>query len=56
MVSANNSRKKMNFTTELPKGAPLVSYIVASAIKCQKFFPDSENEGPAYRMHAVILK
>lgn len=46
----------MNFTTDLPKGAPVVSYIVASAIKCLKFFPDSENEGPAFRMHAVILK
>lgn len=47
--------KKMNFTTELPKKSPLVSYIVASAIKCEKFFPGCSLEGPAYRMHAVIL-
>lgn len=46
----------MNFTTDLPKAAPVVSYIVASAIKCLKFFPGSEDEGPAFRMHAVILK
>ena len=45
----------MNFTTDLPKRSPLVSYIVASAMKCEKFFPGSEDEGPAYRMHAVIL-
>ena len=48
-------RKKMNFTTDLPKKDPIVSYIVASAIKCEKFFPGSSKEGPAYRMHAVIL-
>jgi hypothetical protein len=46
----------MNFTTDLPKGQPVVSYIVASAIKCKKFFPQAINEGPCYRMHAVILK
>jgi hypothetical protein len=45
----------MNFTTDLPKKDPIVSYIVASAIKCEKFFPGSSKEGPAYRMHAVIL-
>ena len=45
----------MNFTTDLPKKDPIVSYIVASAIKCEKFFPGSAKEGPAYRMHAVIL-
>ena len=33
--------KKMNFTTDLPKRDPLVSYIVASAVKCEKFFPGS---------------
>ena len=46
----------MNFTTDLPKKDPLVSYIVASAVKCEKFFPGSNNDGPVYRMHAVILK
>lgn len=45
----------MNFTTDLPKKSPIVSYIVASAVKCGKFFPGSEKEGPVYRMHAVIL-
>ena len=45
----------MNFTTDLPKKDPLVSYIVASAIKCEKFFPNSSLEGPVFRMHAVIL-
>ena len=45
----------MNFTTDLPKQKPIVSYIVASAIKCEKFFPGSNKDGPAYRMHAVIL-
>ena len=49
--------KKMNFTTDLPKRNPLVSYIVASAVKCEKFFPGSnDDDGPVYRMHAVILK
>lgn len=48
--------KKMNFTTDLPKKDPLVSYIVASAVKCEKFFPGSNDDGPVYRMHAVILK
>jgi len=47
--------KKMNFTTDLPKRRPYVTYIVASAVKCEKFFPNSKNEGPSYRMHAVIL-
>lgn len=45
----------MNFTTELPKRDPLVSYIVASAVKCEKFFPGGSKEGPTYRMHAVVL-
>ena len=48
--------KKMNFTTDLPKKDPLVSYIVASAVKCEKFFPGSLDDGPVYRMHAVILR
>ena len=46
----------MNFTTDLPKRNPLVSYIVASAVRCEKFFPDATKPGPVYRMHAVILK
>jgi hypothetical protein len=45
----------MNFTTDLPKKDPIVRYIVASAIKCEKFFPGSQKEGPAFRMHAVVL-
>jgi hypothetical protein len=48
--------KKMNFTTDLPKRNPLVSYIVASAVRCEKFFPTSSKGGPVFRMHAVILK
>lgn len=32
-----------------------MTYIVASAVKCEKFFPNSKNEGPSFRMHAVIL-
>jgi hypothetical protein len=27
--------KKMNFTTDLPKGKPYVTYVVASAMKAQ---------------------
>ena len=45
----------MNFTTDLPKKHPVVTYIVASAVKCEKFFPNSKSEGPSFRMHAVIL-
>ena len=45
----------MNFTTDLPKKDPIVSYIVASAVKCEKFFPGCAKEGPVFRMHAVIL-
>ena len=40
----------MNFTTDLPKKNPLVTYIVASATKS-----NTENSNEAYRMHAVIL-
>jgi len=46
----------MNFTTDLPKGNPIVTYIVASAIKCSKFFPQAESQTPCFRMHAVVLK
>lgn len=45
----------MNFTTDLPKKRPEVTYIVASAVKCERFFPNSKNEGPLFRMHAVML-
>ena len=45
----------MNFTTDLPKKDPIVSYIVASAIKCEKFYPECAKQGPVFRMHAVIL-
>lgn len=31
----------MNFTTDLPKKDPIVSYIVASAVQCEKFFPEA---------------
>ena len=47
--------KKMNFTTDLPKSRPYVTYIVASAVNCERFFPNSKKEGPAFRMHAVVL-
>ena len=60
----------MNFTTDLPKRNPLVSYIVASAVICEKFLngPGDQasinqsvgggqpTKNPIYRMHAVILK
>ena len=46
----------MNFTTDLPKRNPLVCYIVASAVRCEKLFPQNAKPGPIYRMHAVILK
>lgn len=48
----------MNFTTSLPKKNPLVSYIVASAMRC---LPRGEERKllkhriPDYRMHAVVL-
>jgi len=45
----------MNFTTDLPKKDPIVSYIVASAVQCEKFFPDAQKNGPVFRMHAVTL-
>lgn len=45
----------MNFTTDLPKKNPYVTYIVASAVKSERFFPESKGEGPSFRMHAVIL-
>ena len=45
----------MNFTTDLPKKDPIVSYIVASAVQCEKFFPEALKQGPVFRMHAVTL-
>ena len=58
LLTASVFRKKMNFTTDLPKRNPLVSYIVASAVRCAKLFPEtvSKTGPPVYRMHAVILK
>jgi hypothetical protein len=50
-----NYRKKMNFTTDLPKKDALVSYIVASAVKSEKYFPGCSEKGPVFRMHAVML-
>ena len=44
----------MNFTTDLPKKDPVVSYIVASAVKCAKFFPKQDGT-PVFRMHAAII-
>ncbi len=46
----------MNFTTDLPKRNPLVSYIVASGFRYEKFLQISNKSIPAYRMHVVILK
>ena len=54
----------MNFTTDLPKRNPLVSYIVASAVRCEKYFnapgdqasSNGNSNNPLFRMHAVILK
>ncbi|KAL4432022.1 hypothetical protein ABPG74_017758 [Tetrahymena malaccensis] len=54
--------KKMNFTTDLPKKKPQVTYIVASSVKCQKSQgndkskqDNNKKEQDVYRMHAVIL-
>lgn len=46
--------KKMNFTTDLPKRKPIVSYIVASAVRCERFFSDFDSKD-SFRMHAVVL-
>ena len=43
----------MNFTTDLPKQMPYVTYVVASALKCHQI--EDEEEMPNFRMHAVIL-
>lgn len=42
----------MNFTTDLPKKQPKVTYIVASSVRCSKAL---KKESDIYRMHAVIL-
>lgn len=42
----------MNFTTDLPKQKPLVTYVVASAMKSQQI--EENEEIPNFRMHAVI--
>ena len=44
--------KKMNFTTDLPKKKPFVTYVVASAMKANMM--ENESDLPDYRMHAVI--
>jgi hypothetical protein len=33
-----------------------ISYFLFGCQKCEKFFPGSNDDGPVYRMHAVILK
>ena len=43
--------KKMNFTTDLPKKNPKVTYIVASTTHNSKI---NENEHKIFRMHAVL--
>lgn len=43
--------KKMNFTTDLPKRRPHVTYVVASAMRAHLV---EENENAEFRMHAVI--
>ena len=40
----------MNFTTDLPKKLPMVTYVVASALE-----PNNKSKTPLFRMHAVIL-
>lgn len=41
----------MNFTTNLPKSYPYVTYVVASAMRTH---PMEDNENTEFRMHAVI--
>jgi hypothetical protein len=43
--------KKMNFTTDLPKRKPFVTYVVASAMRANMI---EESENAEFRMHAVI--
>jgi len=44
--------KKMNFTTDLPKKNPQVTYVVASAVKSNRI---EQTEHPLFRMHAVVI-
>jgi len=46
--------KKMNFKTNLPKGDPIVTYIVSSAATTNKYDYKASDQY-LYRMHAVIL-
>ena len=46
----------MNLSTDLPKSNPMVTNIVASAMKSSKTTLTNEKEGPSFRMHAVVLK
>ena len=45
----------MNFTTNLPKNKPRVTYIVASAEKSKKKKEEEKIDNFVYRMHAVVL-
>lgn len=46
----------MNFSTDLPKGSPVVTYIVASAVKSDNLVCKESRSKPSFRMHAVVLK
>jgi len=46
----------MNFSTDLPKSDPIVSYIVASAIRSSLPTSGKVKKIPCFRMHAVMLK
>lgn len=54
-----DDRKKMNFTTDLPKKRPEVTYIVASSVRCmkqsEKNSQSHRKESDVFRMHAVVL-
>lgn len=46
----------MNFSTDLPKSKPLVTYIVASTMKPSDPVLSRSKESQCFRMHAVVLK
>lgn len=46
--------KKMNFTTDLPKKEPSVTYIVASAVRCERLTSLPSNDPSLFRMHVVM--
>lgn len=46
----------MNFSTDLPKSKPLVTYIVASTMKPTNLVSEHSEEPLCFRMHAVVLK